>query len=277
MKRAMIALSVLACLTVAGGCMQANGRNASPAQLALRPSCQMVSQTWDINGVDLDLIGTENHNLAGAGVGTAKFAHRMDGVYGGVWGLFAWDATGVQAAGFVNNTADEMTGVQLAGFVNGVPSLDKRLRRLSDTDATIGGTLTLRGVQAATIYNCARRVYGVQAAGIANVAQEKVTGAQMALIVNAAKNAVNGRHEPVEVTGLQAAIVGNFGVTRVQGVQVAGIANNAKEGIEGLQVGGLVNSTRNLSGVQIGLLNFNKGGLLPFFPLINIGFGVEAE
>jgi hypothetical protein len=46
---------------------------------------------------------------------------------------------------------------------------------------------------------------------------------------------------------------------------------NATGGGFGLQVG-LLNQASSLKGVQIGLVNLNEGGILPFFPFINVGF-----
>ena len=51
----------------------------------------------------------------------------------------------------------------------------------------------------------------------------------------------------------------------VDGLQVA-LGNKARSVYFGSQVG-LINIAD--SGWQIGLLNFNKNGFLPFFPLIN--------
>ena len=63
----------------------------------------------------------------------------------------------------------------------------------------------------------------------------------------------------------------------VRGVQIARIFNIARDDMHGLQLSALVNQTRRLSGVQIGLININRGGWLPFFPLINIGFGGDKK
>lgn len=70
---------------------------------------------------------------------------------------------------------------------------------------------------------------------------------------------------------------------KLTGVQV-GLWNNARCG-EGLQVGllnlsdeyygvqvGLINRSNYLYGFQVGLINVNRGSIVPFMPIINIGF-----
>jgi hypothetical protein len=67
-----------------------------------------------------------------------------------------------------------------------------------------------------------------------------------------------------ELNGVQLSMIANV-ANDVDGLQVA-LANKAKRVGLGSQVG-LVNIADR--GLQIGLLNFNKNGFLPFFPLIN--------
>jgi hypothetical protein len=57
----------------------------------------------------------------------------------------------------------------------------------------------------------------------------------------------------------------------VYGAQISSIVNIAKDG-EGVQIAALVNVANDMKGLQLGLLNFNKNGFLPFFPLFNFGF-----
>jgi hypothetical protein len=58
-------------------------------------------------------------------------------------------------------------------------------------------------------------------------------------------------------------------VKNIVGVQ-AGFYNIADR-VFGVQLG-LVNKAKNLHGIQIGLINFAANGLIPAFPIINIGF-----
>jgi len=87
-----------------------------------------------------------------------------------------------------------------------------------------------------------------------------------------------------DCTGMQIAVLVNYVEGRLSGGQLAGVAAYAGEG-EGAQVAtflaragklhgfqiALVTSAEEMTGFQIGLLNFNKKGFLPVFPLFNFG------
>jgi hypothetical protein len=62
----------------------------------------------------------------------------------------------------------------------------------------------------------------------------------------------------------------------LSGGQFAGIYNKAERGA-GYQISSLVNVADDLRGFQLGALNFNRNGFLPFFPVFNFGFGSERE
>ena len=53
-------------------------------------------------------------------------------------------------------------------------------------------------------------------------------------------------------------------------VQISPFANVMTKGV-GVQIGGLFNVAEDMTGLQLGLFNFNKNGLLPFFPFFNVG------
>ncbi len=73
-----------------------------------------------------------------------------------------------------------------------------------------------------------------------------------------------------DMTGLSVAGMINVTKGNVRGCQV-GLINMVEKGVVGVQIG-MINGTRNLSGVQIGIINVNSGGVVPFFPVINIGW-----
>jgi hypothetical protein len=106
----------------------------------------------------------------------------------------------------------------------------------------------VNGVQLAPVMNEADHLVGVQFAGISNRSQQ-VLGIQIAPLVNDAES--------------------------LTGVQV-GIMNFAPRAT-GVQIGALVNKADSVAGLQIGLLNINKNGWLPFFPILNFGFGHAQE
>jgi hypothetical protein len=92
--------------------------------------------------------------------------------------------------------------------------------------------------------NRARELDGISASGLVNKVDERVRGLQIG--------------------------VGNY-AGEVVGVQIAQMANQSNS-VVGVQIGGLVNDAEKLVRLQIGLLNFNKSGPLPFFPIFNFGF-----
>jgi len=73
-----------------------------------------------------------------------------------------------------------------------------------------------------------------------------------------------------QLAGIQFGVLGNSSEI-VDGLQIGGILNWAKT-VRGVQFA-LINTTD--SGFQLGLLNFNENGFLPFFPLINFSWEEE--
>ena len=68
-----------------------------------------------------------------------------------------------------------------------------------------------------------------------------------------------------------AAFDGAGAAGRVTGLQVGYLGNVVQESLSGVQIGAF-NFANELHGLQIGLLNFNKSGPLPFFPILNFAF-----
>lgn len=122
-------------------------------------------------------------------------------------------------------------------------------------------------------------VTGIQANFLYNGAVE-ATGLQMTFFENASTDATGFQLSGVNLvedsfTGLQLGVFVNS-TAEVKGVQLAGL-HNRSERVVGLQITSLVNETDDLKGLQIGALNFNRNGLLPFFPVFNFGWGSESD
>jgi hypothetical protein len=185
------------------------------------------------------------------------------------------------------NVAREMTGLQVdAGTVWPLilipsPSSGNLVQGSMDgaqisalaVNVTVG---TLRGVQIGGIGNEAGKLRGVQIGLFNEVA---LSGSWIAGTFNSnlTTEEIAGRSGKGGANGVQVGGICNLVRPPVQGVQVAGVFNIARDDMHGLQLSALVNQTRRLSGVQIGLININRGGWLPFFPLINIGFGGDKK
>ena len=73
-----------------------------------------------------------------------------------------------------------------------------------------------------------------------------------------------------DVTGLSVAGMINITKGSVNGCQI-GLINMVGKDVAGVQIG-MINTARNLQGVQIGVINGNSGGAVPFFPVINVGW-----
>jgi hypothetical protein len=213
-------------------------------------------------------------------------------------GLSLWDTSdlgGGLAAGSMRgaqisllwNAAREMSGVQVAGgtLLPLIPILIPSSGNLVQGDAhgaqisplgvnvTVG---TLHGLQIAGLGSEAGRLRGVQI-GLVNEVQ--LRGSWIAGMLNANLFTADNASQPGKggADGLQIGGICNLVRPPVRGVQIAGFFNIARDDMHGLQLSALVNQTRRLSGVQIGLININRGGWLPFFPLINIGFGGDKK
>ena len=134
--------------------------------------------------------------------------------------------------------------------------------------------IEVRGLRVNALYGKNASVDGLDV-GLMNEVEERVRGVQLASLANRAGEldglGVSLANEVEErVRGVQLAGAANF-ARKLAGVQLAGIFNRS-ESVVGVQIGGIVNRAESLAGLQIGLLNFNRSGPLPFFPIFNFGF-----
>ncbi|MBU0928071.1 MAG: hypothetical protein KKA67_10000 [Spirochaetes bacterium] len=110
--------------------------------------------------------------------------------------------------------------------------------------AAIGAaTGSVFGVQGAGVFNIAEGVQGLQGAGVFNLAGAEVRGFQGAGVFNIAES----------VHGVQGSGVFNI-ADKIDGVQMAGVFNIADE-VNGLQLAGIINVADNAQGAMIGLVN----------------------
>ncbi|MDR0457245.1 MAG: caspase family protein [Treponema sp.] len=77
-------------------------------------------------------------------------------------------------------------------------------------------------------------------------------------------------HTVGNIRGLQASGIYNYAGGDFQGLQTSGIFNHTVGNIRGLQASGIYNYAGEISGVQTGLVNINKGGKGAMFGLVNI-------
>jgi hypothetical protein len=138
-----------------------------------------------------------------------------------------------------------------------------------------GEGVSVAGLRLSVISGANRDVVGLDLSGIVALTRGNQVGQQVSLY-----NGVDG-----DVTGWQVGVLANDVDGRVRGLQTAVAYNQAGDGIgvqlavglnrtkhtRGLQVS-LVNWTDQLDGAQIGLINVNRGGPIPFLPFFNVGF-----
>jgi hypothetical protein len=123
---------------------------------------------------------------------------------------------------------------------------------------TVGGDFT--GFQTSLLNTVGGNFSGFQFGLFSDSTGGHVRGMQWSL---------TGGSSAGEITGVQSSGFINS-MKRGRGVQAAGLVNLADK-VTGLQAAGLLNIAEDLKGLQLGLLNFNKNGFLPFFPIFNVG------
>ena len=271
-QRTRSAIAAFSIALLCSACASSPDSGWTPIQGALLNPAQICSEDTNVYGLRTSLIYGKSADIYGIDFGLAGSAQT---VVGGQFNVFynrTEDFTGIQWGSY--NQTEDFTGIQL-GDVN----------RTED----------FTGIQEGYFYNRAANVMGYQRSTFYNSA-ENLVGGQFSLFANRAEDAVGVRLTFVpgnsstnfsgfeasmintvdeQVKGVQLAMVVNE-AGELKGVQLAGI-HNKSESVVGLQIASLVNETENLRGVQIGALNFNRNGLIPFFPGINIGFGSSSE
>lgn len=167
------------------------------------------------------------------------------------------DVVGLDLSTVMSSTEGDVIGVQWALVFNDVKGSVWGLQSSALANQAEGGFLGLQlgvvnlvygdmsGVQLSVMgaRNRAGHTRGVQVGAMISIADELI-GAQVATLANVADN--------------------------MTGLQCSSLFNVAEDGI-GVQISGLLNIANDMKGLQLGLLNFNKNGFLPFFPLFNFG------
>jgi hypothetical protein len=135
-------------------------------------------------------------------------------------------------------------------------------------DLAVLGTITgeknapgeAKGIQFASAGNHVEgSASAIQLAGIINTVNGWMKGIQFAGLFNEVTE---------EGSGMQLSALCNFAHKTFTGLQI-GAWNEQREATRGMQIGG-INYTG--SGLQIGVLNFNRRGIFPFMPLCNYGY-----
>jgi hypothetical protein len=283
---------ILALVTgVLAGGVQAAESSRTPIQLAVWNPMQISDSERSVGGFRYSLLWGVNRDVVGLDLST--FASKATGDVRGVQSallanLVIGSLEGYQFSLLLNQVNGKFSGLQLGGLnfasggisgvqlgILGADTQGGHMRGIqvgmagSFADEVTGfqGSIGMtrmtrgRGLQIGGFANAAESILGVQLAGLMNVVDGGDTsGPQFAGIANVAD----------DVYGAQISSIVNI-ADDVHGAQITSIVNVARDG-EGVQIAALVNVANDMKGLQLGLLNFNKNGFLPFFPLFNFGF-----
>ena len=210
-----------------------------PLSLSLACPLQLPDSTYNINGLALDVIYGEHHNMNGLDVGLVSFnTGNVKALQ--IKGLASWtdfSVYGWQMSGLANVAMGNAYGLQLSSLVN-------------------YNRGEFAGVQIAAA-NCNGALYGFQT-GVFNYNKGACRALQFGL-VNSDVNDYRG-------WSLGAL---NYAV-RYRGVQIGAINAIAETG-RAVQIGA-INSASNFSGVQFGLFNIIENGALPIMVVLNASF-----
>ena len=164
---------------------------------------------------------------------------------------------GVEIGIMTNHVANDVKGVQIAGLVNTVGG------NIGESEHTNDKGKRVPGVQAAGLVNVANNVNAVQVGGLVNVTKGHFEGVQMAGLVNTVgKDVGNNRVDSLNSSnrkGVQLAGLVNVSNGNLNGVQIAGIGNNVSKDGKGVQVAGIYNVNRGSGQSQIASIT-NKAG-----------------
>jgi len=251
-------LSIVLIFLVPLAAPEARAEGSAPAQLAIWNPLQIVESEDSVSGFRYSLLWGVNQEVTGLDLATvaAKTAGDVCGVQAALgFSYIGGDFVGVQPFGLWNQIERKMTGLQVGGLNIAHGGIRGGQVGFLGTD-TRGGTMVgvqlsillgswatdIRGVQISPVLNKSATGTGLQLAGVYNLGGD-LSGASLAGLLN---------HATGDVTG----------------VQVASFVNVAKK-VTGVQFAALVNVAKEVGGVQIGLININKNGFLPVFPLFN--------
>ncbi len=230
---------------------------ALPYQISLTPGLsshgRMSSQI--VNKLSINIYGGYTAGVDGVEIGGLFNISKKDVRYlqmATTFNAVSGHFTGVQIVGIYNQVMDSLVGVQMSGF---------------------GGWTkgNLRGVQMAGIFNkVSGNLKGVQISGGGNITKGDIDGGQISGIFN---------KSGMQMHGFQISGGVNIGNEKVSGPQISGIGNISKKETNGLQLSSLFNYTKNLKGVQVGIVNLadsSSGYSLGLLNIVKNGKGTIA-
>lgn len=159
-------------------------------------------------------------------------------------GIFSSQVVNKASLNLLGGYTAGLDGVELAGLFN-ISKNDVRYVQLAGLSNVVGGSM--EGFQAGGLFNSVLdSMQGFQVGGLGNDVRKSVGGWQAAGVFN---------HVRYNLNGMQVAGVSNMVSNHARGLQIAGVGNITLKEMRGIQIGGVFNYSKNLKGLQIGLIN----------------------
>ena len=264
-RRLAILLSLLAFATT-----EAHGKN--DWTLIYPQFKREWSSDQDVYGLGLGVLGIEADNVVGLelALGISGTQDSTWGIQTGIVGAESRNIYGVQVGGLVALT-ESLYGVQVGGFITGtktgcgITAASTLNMICPDTGPSRYPPGAFSGIQLAGLHNAVfdtTRFTGIQVAGLANVSTNvtDMVDIQIAGLFNFV-------FDTTDFFGVQIAGFVNATHERIAGLQLAGFGNIAKD-ITGMQIG-LINAADELHGLQLGLWNRSRGHAVGQIGLVN--------
>lgn len=238
----------------------------TPFQFAVWHPVQVFDENTDVYGLRTSLFYGRNRNIYG--IDFSLFSNDADDIYGlsilvfgnklhhGIYPFTYWSLD--------QKRVPNIHGIQIGG--NAVGAIGLILPFPIGYYAAISTRAgDVDGAQISLLGNSARKVRGIQLAGIANYAESDLTGLQIAAIGNKAKGEgvafqIGGIGNLAEgdYGGFQLGLFGNYNKGDYAGLQFSGLLGNETSGrMSGFQMNGLWNTAGDMDGVQLSSI-FNR-------------------
>jgi hypothetical protein len=249
----------------------------TPFQVGIWDPIQLFRNERSVYGLGLNLIYGNNRNLVGLEVGFASNKRWMSAglQVGAILNRVTGTARGLQVAGIINWVEGPFHGLQLS-TINLGNGADGIQIGAANFNWRHGEESRVAGLQAGVLSLNSGHFYGLHLGGLSfmNYARGLVVSGLYNMAVGMKGIQIGALDTTEHLDGAQLGVMNIVVITAPsdappnRGLQL-GLANVAGR-IKGLQVG-LVNYAARLTGLQLGLININRGGRVPFLPILNFG------
>jgi hypothetical protein len=225
----------------------------TPFQISVFKEFLIYPETENVSGLKFNMISGKGASLSGADIGGLdSYEKNVDGVLitGGL-AASENELNGVAIGGLIAGADKDLNGVAIGGLIAGA---SKKLNGFAFGGLFAGGDEGINGFAYGSFFSGGTKaeLNGVCMSAILSIV-DKSNGLQMA--------AVNYNQGDKEYLFYQLALC-NYG-SAGSGFQIGG-ANFAEDSTFQL---GVFNKAE--SGIQVGVLNWNRNGFLPWFPIFN--------